>query len=130
MASSITLRDLSFRSDLTRHEHLYHQIEQKVIPSSEFPKGLVDTERRLGGSRVILCTMSMLCNQSMLSAGFTRVVPIRTVIVDEASQIEVGEYLPMLSQFQSSLQKLVFIGDDKQRMDSCCGRLITFSPFM
>jgi regulator of nonsense transcripts 1 len=72
----------------------------------------------------------MLCNQSMLSAGFTRVVPIRTVIVDEASQIEVGEYLPMLSQFQSSLQKLVFIGDDKQRMDSCCGRLITFSPFM
>jgi superfamily I DNA and/or RNA helicase len=46
---------------------------------------------------------------------FANVVPIHTVIFDEASQIEVGDYLPLLHRFRHSLQKLVFIGDDKQR---------------
>ena len=44
-----------------------------------------------------------------------RQVPVETVVVDEASQIEVGEYIPMLYTFQRTLRKLVFIGDDKQR---------------
>ncbi|KZP07663.1 hypothetical protein FIBSPDRAFT_677479, partial [Athelia psychrophila] len=42
------------------------------------------------------------------------VVPVECIIVDEASQIEIGQYLPMLSRFETSLKKLVFIGDDKQ----------------
>jgi superfamily I DNA and/or RNA helicase len=46
---------------------------------------------------------------------FANVVPLHTVIFDEASQIEVGDYLPLLHRFQRCLQKLVFIGDDKQR---------------
>jgi superfamily I DNA and/or RNA helicase len=37
------------------------------------------------------------------------------MIFDEASQIEIGDYLPLLVRFRSTLQKLVFIGDDKQR---------------
>ena len=55
----------------------------------------------------------MLSNSKL--AVFTRLVPIELVIVDEASQIEIGDYLPALSHFQATLQKLVFIGDDKQR---------------
>ena len=55
----------------------------------------------------------MLSNSELYK--FTNVVPIHTVIIDEASQIEVGDYLPLLHRFRHSLQKLVFIGDDKQR---------------
>lgn len=44
-----------------------------------------------------------------------RPVPLKTLILDEASQIEVGAYLPMLVQFRRTLEKVVFIGDDKQR---------------
>ena len=47
--------------------------------------------------------------------GFTVIVPVQTVIVDEASQIEVGDYLPILGKYKTSLRKIVFIGDDKQR---------------
>jgi superfamily I DNA and/or RNA helicase len=61
----------------------------------------------------MLCTLSMLSNDRL--DDFTRLVPVDTVIVDEASQIEVGDYFPMLFRFQNSIRKLVFIGDDKQR---------------
>ena len=52
---------------------------------------------------------------------FTHVVPIQTVIFDEASQIEIGDYVPMLIRFRPSLRKLIFIGDNKQcESDSLC----------
>ncbi len=63
-------------------------------------------------SRVILCTLSML-SDSRIST-ITRIVPVQTIIFDEASQIEIGGYLPVIHRFASSLRKMVFIGDDKQ----------------
>ncbi|KAJ2920781.1 hypothetical protein H1R20_g16312, partial [Candolleomyces eurysporus] len=42
------------------------------------------------------------------------VVLIETLVIDEASQIDVGDYLPVINRYQHTLQKLVFIGDDKQ----------------
>jgi len=60
---------------------------------------------------VILCTLSMLSHDRV--AEFTQLVPVEVVVVDEASQIEIGDYLPLLFHFPT-LQKLVFIGDDKQ----------------
>jgi len=53
-----------------------------------------------------------------MQCGFTKIVPVQTVIIDEASQIEVGDYLPMLARYKTTLRKMVFIGDDKQCM---CG---------
>jgi regulator of nonsense transcripts 1 len=47
-------------------------------------------------------------------AEITRVVPVETLIIDEASQIDVGDYLPVIHRHKVKLQKLVFIGDDKQ----------------
>jgi len=77
-----------------------------------FPDDTVSADRLLLGSRVILCTLSMLSNSKL--SRFTLLVPIELVLVDEASQIEIGDYLPMLSRFSKTLRKLVFIGDDKQ----------------
>lgn len=99
---------------LCRHEHLYEKIEANVIRTDNFPRELLEVERILAGSRVILCTLSMLSNP--LLAPFTKVVPVETIILDEASQIEIGDYIPPLCSFRPTLRKLVFIGDDKQRI--------------
>lgn len=40
--------------------------------------------------------------------------PLRTLVVDEAGQINVDGYLSILDGFQSTLRKMCFIGDDKQ----------------
>ena len=42
-------------------------------------------------------------------------MPVNSVVIDEASQIEIGQYLPLFELFGKTLRKLSFIGDDKQR---------------
>ncbi|KAK7681870.1 hypothetical protein QCA50_015218 [Cerrena zonata] len=95
------------------HEHLYSRIDENVIRSDRFSNPL-ELERRLAGSRVILCTLSMLSRPLLATSGIFQSFPLNTVILDEASQIEIGNYLPLLSRHGTSLRKLVFIGDDKQ----------------
>ncbi|OJA13623.1 hypothetical protein AZE42_03977 [Rhizopogon vesiculosus] len=94
------------------HEHLYERLAHCLIRSDEFGDGPVAASRRILDSRVMLCTLSMLSNPRI--DDYTRLVPMQTVIIDEASQIEVGDYLPVLQRFRPTLQKMVFIGDDKQ----------------
>ncbi|KAG5728822.1 Regulator of nonsense transcripts 1 like protein, partial [Termitomyces sp. T112] len=94
------------------HEHLYGNIVSNLIRSDDFSGDIVGTERLLLGSRVILCTLSMLSHEKLKF--FILIVPPQTIIVDEASQIEVGDYLPPLQRFRMTLRKLVLIGDDKQ----------------
>ncbi|KAG6910851.1 hypothetical protein DXG01_007167 [Tephrocybe rancida] len=94
------------------HEHLYHEIEGNVIRSDDMQASIVSTERLLLGSRIILCTLSMLSHDRLTP--YVHLVPPQTIIVDEASQIEVGDYLPPLQRFRATLCKLVFIGDNKQ----------------
>jgi hypothetical protein len=104
------------------HEHLYERIAPNVLRSDKLPPDLVAMERVLGGVRVVLCTLSMLSNSRVMAAGLARLVPIQTVVVDEASQIEAGDYLPLVGRFASTLKKIVCIGDDKQR--ECSGGLV------
>ncbi|KII85038.1 hypothetical protein PLICRDRAFT_116758 [Plicaturopsis crispa FD-325 SS-3] len=106
------------------HEHLYGKIVHNVIRSDDFPEDRVSAERLLLGSRVILCTLSMLSNHRIRHIALC--VPVQTVIVDEASQIEVGDYVPLLSTYKPTLQKLVFIGDNRQhRMPIHIGAFIS-----
>jgi superfamily I DNA and/or RNA helicase len=44
--------------------------------------------------------------------GFT-IAPIKTLVIDEASQIEIGDYIPLFTS-HSTIRKVCFIGDDKQ----------------
>ncbi|KAJ7761894.1 hypothetical protein DFH07DRAFT_814455 [Mycena maculata] len=94
------------------HEHLYEKINPNLIRSDQFVDDIVATERQLLGSKVILCTLSMLSSPGIST--IIRLVPPQTIIVDEASQVEIGNYLSVISRFSKSLRKLVFIGDDKQ----------------
>ncbi|KAL4064434.1 hypothetical protein J3A83DRAFT_4271611 [Scleroderma citrinum] len=56
----------------------------------------------------------MLSNPSI--GNYVSIVPVNTIIFDEASQIEVGDYIPVIHRFSRSLRKMVFIGDNKQRL--------------
>ncbi|PBL03561.1 P-loop containing nucleoside triphosphate hydrolase protein [Armillaria gallica] len=94
------------------HEHLYTLIEPNLIRSNEFPTNIVGMKRLLLDSRIILCTLSMLSNDRIST--IVHIVPVETIIFDEASQINIGGYLPVIHRFASSLRKMVFIGDDKQ----------------
>jgi regulator of nonsense transcripts 1 len=83
-----------------------------VIRSDDLTDNFEVMEERMLHSRVVLCTLSMLSNPRI--SAVTRLVPLQTLMVDEASQVEIGDFLPLLYLFAKSLQKMVFIGDDKQ----------------
>lgn len=92
-----------------RHDHLYKQLNKNIIRSTEFRHA----RSKVQGVPVILCTLSMLSNS--LIHIFTNANPIATVVVDEASQITLGNYVRPLQKFPS-ITKMCMIGDDKQCM--------------
>lgn len=95
-----------------RHEHLYGKINKNLIRSDDFDTDLVTTSRQLSDSKVVLCTLSMMSHERLTA--IAQIVPPELIIFDEASQIEIGDYFPLISRFRNSISKLVFIGDDKQ----------------
>ena len=100
------------RPQLKRHEHLYKKIERSIIRTDDLhrPGALEKVE----GAQVILCTLDTISNPKLREFGFTQAVPINRVVIDEASQIEIGQYLPLFEFFGDTLRKLCFIGDDQQ----------------
>jgi superfamily I DNA and/or RNA helicase len=96
-----------------RHEHLYEKTEHKMIRTDSLPETRLEAQRMLLGARVILCTSATLLNERL--ANIAAVAPVETLIMDEASQIEIGDYVPVINRYQHYLRKMVFIGDHKQR---------------
>ena len=96
-----------------RHDHLYEDLQSHIITSEEF--GELPT-RSLQGIKVYMCTLSMLSSRRL--SKFTTRVPIRTLVVDEASQIKTGDYVNVFVKFKEVLRKMCFIGDPKQCMCS------------
>jgi regulator of nonsense transcripts 1 len=93
-----------------RHEHLYGKVQNNIIRSDEF--NFASNKANLQGVQVMLCTLSMLSNNSIFR--FIKEIPLRVLVVDEASQIEIGNYIAPFSSFKRTLRKTCFIGDDKQ----------------
>ena len=93
-----------------RHEHLYLKVQKNIISSDTFH--FASSRSNLKDCQVILCTLSMLSSPSIHK--FTKQIPLKILVVDEASQIEIGNYVSTFSDFKFSLRKLCFIGDDKQ----------------
>ena len=61
----------------------------------------------------MLCTLGMLSSNALRMQGAFRKAPLHTVVVDEASQIEIGDYIPLFSSF-TTIRKVIFIGDNMQ----------------
>ena len=79
-----------------RHEEIYFKLQDKLVRSDDLAADPVVVERKLGSTNVILCTLSMLSNVSLDTAGIFNLVPMVRLIVDEASQIDTFEFFVSL----------------------------------
>ncbi|KAI0737252.1 P-loop containing nucleoside triphosphate hydrolase protein [Daedaleopsis nitida] len=111
------------------HEHLYEDIEHRLIRSDEIV-GAFDPRTAIADSTVILCTLSMLSNPSLDLYGVFAYVPVVRLVVDEASQIDTFEFMHLFDKFakpqkpatppskkvekSTSLVKVCMFGDPKQ----------------
>ncbi|RPD58077.1 P-loop containing nucleoside triphosphate hydrolase protein [Lentinus tigrinus ALCF2SS1-7] len=95
------------------HEHLYESIEERLIRSDDLFSDRVETERRLGGSKTILSTISMLSNPALDNSGVLYIAPVERLIVDEASQIDSFELMHLFHKFKH-LETVCMFGDPKQ----------------
>ena len=83
-----------------RHESLYELIEDKLIRSDEFPATTRELKMMMGDACVILSTVSMLSNPKLHQLRmFTDVMPVERLVIDEASQINVFEFMVRISRF-------------------------------
>jgi regulator of nonsense transcripts 1 len=72
---------------------LYEEIEDMVIRSDELPKTPLEVSRLFGDVTVVLCTLSTLSNPKLKQCGLIRVIPVASLVIDEASQIDVYEFM-------------------------------------
>jgi hypothetical protein len=76
-----------------RHEKLYEKIKDKVIRSVDLPASMSVVSKTFRGITVVLCTLSMLSNPKLVGCGLFDVLPVNSLVVDEASQIDVFEFM-------------------------------------
>jgi len=110
---------------------LYEEIQAKVIRSDELPQSRREVEIIFRGATVVLCTLSMLSNPKLAECGLIDILPVKSLVIDEASQIDVFEFMviPVLAllaisdtlnqhlfyNFSKDLTKVCYFGDPKQR---------------
>jgi len=93
------------------HEELYDEVKGVIIRSDELIN-CVSPEEMFDGITLVLSTLSMLSNP-MLDYLF-RLIPVRSLVVDEASQVDVLEFMHLFFKFSRVLEKVCFFGDPKQ----------------
>ncbi len=64
-----------------------------VIRSDELPNTPGDVARMFGDVTVVLCTLGMLSNPKLKECGLIGVIPVTSLVIDEASQIDVFEFM-------------------------------------
>ncbi|KAH9921368.1 P-loop containing nucleoside triphosphate hydrolase protein [Amylocystis lapponica] len=96
------------------HEEIYGPVTKFLIRSDDLFRDPVDAERLIGGSRVILCTLSMLSNPCLDDCRLFGLIPVERLIVDEASQIDTFEFMHLFHKFNKTLEKVCLFGDPKQ----------------
>lgn len=120
---------------LCRHEELYEEVKDVVIRSDglnqNVPKSII--RQMFDGVTLVLSTLSMLSNPLLTDHGIFKIIPMRSLVIDEASQIDVFEFMvPVLGifgskcfvilstqhlfyKFSKDLKKVCFFGDPRQR---------------
>ena len=103
-----------------------------MIRSEDLPKSKTRKVLKiLGNATVVLCTLSMLSNPKLAMCGLFEILPVNSLVIDEASQIDVFEFMVipalilwalsntlkqhLFYKFFEELTKVSFFGDPKQR---------------
>ncbi|KAJ3927266.1 MAG: P-loop containing nucleoside triphosphate hydrolase protein [Lentinula lateritia] len=120
IAEKLLKRDVDFKLIVSKefyvewHEHIYEKIAARLIRTDELPDNVLGMSRLIGSSTVILSTLGLLSNAALETNGLFRVVSVERLVIDEASQINVFEYMHIFHKFRRSLVKVCFFGDSKQ----------------
>jgi hypothetical protein len=72
---------------------MYSGIEDVLIRSDELPDNPEGVQTVFRGTTLVLSTLTMLSNPKLKDCGLFRVVPVRSLVIDEASQIDVFEFM-------------------------------------
>jgi hypothetical protein len=87
-----------------RHEHLYEDaLDRNLIRPDELPEDALACERVFVRARVVLCTLGMLSNPALVERGVFDTIPVERLVIDEASQINVFDFLVSLIPFRDAL---------------------------
>ncbi|TFK48133.1 P-loop containing nucleoside triphosphate hydrolase protein [Heliocybe sulcata] len=117
IAEALVKRGVNFKLIVSKefhfewHEHIYERVDDVLIRSDDLGE---DGYRMIGESAIILCTLSMLSNPVLQEKGIYDQVPAERLIIDEASQIGLSEYMHVFHQFRDDLVKVCFFGDPCQ----------------
>jgi regulator of nonsense transcripts 1 len=82
---------------LYRHEELYTGIEDALIRSDELPNSLQEISTTFQGTTLVLSTLTMLSNPKLEDCGLLRLIPVRSLVIDEASQVDIFEFMVIFS---------------------------------
>lgn len=72
---------------------MYEEIQDKVIRSDDLPDTVSEVSKTFRGITVVLCTLSMLSNPKLVDCGLFNILPVNSLVIDEASQIDVFEFM-------------------------------------
>ncbi|KAK0189342.1 P-loop containing nucleoside triphosphate hydrolase protein [Armillaria mellea] len=120
IADKLALNNVDFKIIVSKdfyvewHEHLYTKLEDKLLRGDRLPANQEDLRVIIGTSSIILSTLSMISNPALDQNGMFDLVPPRTLVMDEASQINVFEYMHVFVKFKDVMNKVCFFGDPKQ----------------
>ena len=77
-----------------RHEHIYEpKVQELLIRTDQLPGDVKAVAYKLLGVKVMLCTLATLSNPSLESKRVFDFVPLTNLLVDEASQIPILNYM-------------------------------------
>jgi hypothetical protein len=70
-----------------------------LIRSDELPDTLREVSMAFNGIKLVLSTLTMLSNPKLERCGLLRFIPVKSLVIDEASQIDVFEFMvsPLLN---------------------------------
>ena len=80
-----------------RHEHIYEEVERNLIRIDQLPAEFHQMAATFDGIRIVLCTLSALSNPALLDKRLFSLVRMQNLIIDEASQIGVFNYVVSFS---------------------------------
>ena len=102
-----------------------------MIHPNDLPESVSGLSKTFREITVVLCTLSMLSNPIITGCGLFDVLPVNSLVIDEASQIDVFEFMVspvpalwaisdtlnqhLFHKFSKGLEKVCFFGDPKQR---------------
>ncbi|KAJ7671879.1 hypothetical protein B0H17DRAFT_1244840, partial [Mycena rosella] len=90
------------------------RLDRELIRTDELMGDERGIMHMLGGAHIVLSTLSTLSNPGLDQVGIFSLVPLERLVVDEASQINVFDFMHLFFKFRKSLEKICFFGDPKQ----------------